>query len=72
LIADFSIGEVRFIEDCRFSERFGGSPPWRAYCLSVRHANIGSSQERDELIDEADQLTAIFTASHKTARRGSS
>ena len=40
------------------------------WLLSLKDANIGSSQERDELIDEADQLTAIFTASQKTARRG--
>ena len=27
--------------------------------------------DNDEGIDEADELTAILTASHKTARRGS-
>jgi len=42
------------------------------WLLSLEEADIGSPQERDELIDEADQLTAILTASHKTARRGSS
>jgi four helix bundle protein len=36
---------------------------------SLQDVNIGSPSERDELIDEADQLTAIFSASHKTARR---
>ena len=40
------------------------------WLLALKDANIGSPQERDELIDEADQLTAIFTASQKTARRG--
>jgi four helix bundle protein len=39
------------------------------WLLSLKDANIGSPQERDELIDEANQLTAIFTASQKTARR---
>ena len=42
------------------------------WLLSLKEANIGSPQERDDLIDEADQLTAIFTASHKTARKRTS
>ena len=39
------------------------------WLLSLREANIGESQEREALIQEADELTAIFTASHKTATR---
>ena len=42
------------------------------WLLSLKDAKIGSPQERDELIDEANQLTAIFTASHKTAQRNKS
>ena len=39
------------------------------WLLSLKAANIGSPQMREELIDEANQLTAIFSASHKTATR---
>jgi four helix bundle protein len=42
------------------------------WLLSLKDANIGATQERDELIDEANQLTAIFAASHRTAQRGKS
>jgi four helix bundle protein len=34
---------------------------------SLEQANIGPRDVRDALIDEANQLTAIFVASHKTA-----
>ena len=39
------------------------------WLLSLKATNIGSPEVRDELIDEANQLTAILTASHRTARR---
>ena len=39
------------------------------WLLSLKQANIGPPDTRDELIDEANQLTAILTASHKTASR---
>jgi four helix bundle protein len=39
------------------------------WLLSFQEANIGPLQERDELIDGADHLTAVFTTSHKTARK---
>ena len=42
------------------------------WLLSLKDVNIGSPQERDELIDEANQLTAIFTAFHKTAQSNKS
>jgi four helix bundle protein len=34
---------------------------------SLKEANIGDAKEREALIQEANELTAIFTASHKTA-----
>lgn len=33
---------------------------------SLKQANIGSPATREALIDEANQLTAILAASHKT------
>jgi four helix bundle protein len=36
---------------------------------SLKEANIGSPESREALIEEANELTAILTASHKTVTR---
>jgi four helix bundle protein len=41
----------------------------KGWLAALREAGYGDRREADALIQEADELTAIFTASQKTARQ---